>query len=318
MSSHISIREHCLERCTLSTFESLPQELIQKIYLLSSNPLLPIASSTLSRTLTSDFLRLELLISALTSANKSSISAVLNQSYCTLSLLLKAEAKIWKQDCFWNPTNNRFGRETARPVKWMESSSFGFHISLAGVEIPGHLLHAPFTKEKHAMFKELLDRGARVNLKILSSRELVEKGFIDAIRYGNVRMLKLLGSSEVGFRPGVEHTIVAISAKPLRAKVVQYAAGERCGLWVQGHFNDAGNRVVSSRMYEESAAADLFDYSDMRLWEAAARVKRQAEDRYKMERSVESRLEVIESEAVLSWLKGRCGDIPALVQKRFG
>ncbi|KAF8449948.1 hypothetical protein BGX38DRAFT_1185528 [Terfezia claveryi] len=130
----------------LSPLELLPTELVQKVFLLSTNLSLPLASPKLHHLLADRFLQLKILYSAYN--HPQALTDLISRRFFNAHILHTCESRYGPLD-------------------------------LTGVSIPARLLKAPFSPEHLGLLAELVTRGATLDP---ADRETPAQGLRQAIK----------------------------------------------------------------------------------------------------------------------------------------
>ncbi|KAI9770391.1 MAG: hypothetical protein M1840_003277 [Geoglossum simile] len=216
----------------LSLLEHLPLELLQSIFVLSGNLLLPLASPVLAQSLSSRHVYTALCNGAFPANtiqhdDPDLQSAILRQPWFTLEFL-EAVVERW-----------RLSGSTGSPEFRFQS-----------VRLPARLVRRPWTEEKMEMLERLLAYNVQVDWFKTTTGEKAEQGLRDAILEGCIKAVRLLLREDVGVRVSTELLKLAVLQGGCKRDIVSY--------------------LISQGMaYDKVSRSSRVDWEDAELWHFA-------------------------------------------------
>ncbi|KAI9782681.1 MAG: hypothetical protein M1835_003957 [Candelina submexicana] len=210
----------------ISALEALPAELLQTIFILSSNVNLPLASPRLALALSSDHVRMHLCLAAFTGVkhampfkhliglpditpHPSIQSAILRQPWLTFSLLERCKEKRFEvlktdreeRDSRFNGTRLEKIRAERRTESLISDSAHW--PTFQNVQMPERLLRGPWSSDKVNLLRDLVGRGLQIDWVYSSAGEVARASLLEATMSGNIDIISLL-TEQLGTLPTTE------------------------------------------------------------------------------------------------------------------
>ena len=216
-----------------STLESVPTEILQKIFLLSMNSNLPLASKILLKKVSAKPIFIKFALNALARTSPLSDSdeapelqgRVLRSRFFTWPFLL---------DCY-EKALDLFQAQNSEPVeRHIRASAFFWtkllrdRPSLAGMlrfdietPIPNKILHGPWTHDKIRLLEHLYGLGLGVHPLNSTGIEIATSGLWDAVVANDLSLVYILTSDMVQAKPSKDMIRAALHAHPSHVRVIK-------------------------------------------------------------------------------------------------